>query len=78
MPAAVVFPQRLGHLCYVLFEKRDLSRTELNQLPQFNCQEESLSSLTGRALWPARLLLSAAPLIEIFRLQRYQRFPVTN
>lgn len=56
-----------------VFEKRAISGSDLNQLPQFNWQEESLTSLAGRALWPALLLLMAAAIIGSLGLRRYKK-----
>lgn len=61
-----------------VFEKRSISSNELNQLPQFNWQEESFATFASRALWPALLLLLAAAIIGGLGLRRYQTYPVTN
>jgi ABC-2 type transport system permease protein len=60
-----------------VFEKRAFSSSELNQLPNFNWQEESFATLARRALWPALLLLLVAIVIGGLGLRRYQTFPVT-
>jgi ABC-2 type transport system permease protein len=61
-----------------VFEKRAISSNELNQLPQFNWQEESFAALAPRALWPALLLLLVAAIMGGLGLRRYQSYPVTN
>jgi ABC-2 type transport system permease protein len=61
-----------------VFEKRAISSNELNQLPQFNWQEESFAALAPRALWPALLLLLVAEIIGGLGLRRYQTYPITG
>jgi len=61
-----------------VFEKRAMASSDLNQLPQFNWQEESFSTLLSRIALPAAALLTAAALLGLLGLRRYHSFPVVG
>lgn len=61
-----------------VFEKRAMASGDLDQLPRFVWQEESMGALIRRVLWPAVLLAAIAAVIGALGLRRYQAYPVTG